>query len=238
MLKSFIFYINLLFALLATVPEMLRLQRRKPTMTKEAVAEYAYSVAKRYAKAQYDATGSTVELIGGENVPASGPCLFVSNHQGYFDIAIFLAYVDREKGFIAKTEISKIPILRTWMWDIRCIFMDRSDIKKAAKAITEGIQTLKSGYCLVVFPEGTRSKGGPVGEFKAGSFKLATKAKAPIVPVTIDGAADIMEKNGGKIAPRHVRIVVHPPVDTAGLTADEVTALPDKVRETIVNGFL
>ena len=72
-------------------------------------------------------------------------------------------------------------------------------MKQSAQTIIDGIKQLKAGINMVIFPEGTRSKGAPVGEFKAGSFKLATKSKAPIVPVTIDGTYKVMEGNKNKI---------------------------------------
>ena len=79
--------------------------------------------------------------------------------------------------------MEKIPFLSSWMKRIHCIFLDRKDIKQSAKTILEGIRILKSGHSMVVFPEGTRSKGEQMGEFKAGSFKLATKSKFLLFPL-------------------------------------------------------
>lgn len=157
----------------------------------------------------------------------------MSNHQSNFDIPLLMVYVDKFKGFVAKTELKKVPILRDWMEEINCVFMDRNDLRQSVKTIIEGIKLIKAGNSLVIFPEGTRSKGGPMGEFKAGSFKLATKPKVPIVPITINGSAKLMEQNGNKIKAATVEIYIHPMIETADLTKEEMDKLPDKVKVVI-----
>ena len=111
--------------------------------------------------------------------------------------------------------------------------MDRSDIKQSLKIILEGIEVLKKGHSLVVFPEGTRSQCDEMHQFKHGSFKLATKSKVPIVPVTLDGTYKLRELYGGKITPARVDVYVHDPIPTEGLTKDEINELPEKVMQII-----
>ncbi len=163
--------------------------------------------------------------------------LFVSNHQSDFDIAIFLAMLpEKKEGFVAKVELEKIPFLSAWMKRIHCIFLDRKDMKQSAKTILEGIKLLKSGHSMVVFPEGTRSKGEQIGEFKAGSFKLATKSKVPIVPVTIDGSYKIMEGSHYRICPAKVNVYVHKPIETVTIPKQEEGKLPEMVEKIIREG--
>ena len=137
------------------------------------------------------------------------------------------------KGFVAKVELGKFPFINEWMKRIHCLFMDRSDIKQSAQIIVEGIKQLKSGINMVIFPEGTRSKTGKLGEFKAGSFKLATKSKRPLVPITIDGTRNIMEANNYKIKAETVNLYIHKPIDTTTLTKEEMAELPEKVKAII-----
>ena len=89
---------------------------------------------------------------------------------------------------------------------------------------------------MVVFPEGTRSKGEQMGEFKAGSFKLATKAKVPIIPVTIDGSYKIMEGNKYRICPAKVNVYVHKPIETALIPKEQESKLPELVQKIIQEG--
>jgi 1-acyl-sn-glycerol-3-phosphate acyltransferase len=87
---------------------------------------------------------------------------------------------------------------------------------------------------MVIFPEGTRSRTGEVGEFKPGSLKLATKAEALIVPITLINTASLFERTG-RLRADTVRMVIHPPVPTAGLSREERQALVGQVRERIVS---
>ena len=81
--------------------------------------------------------------------------------------------------------------------------------------------------------EGTRSRGGPVKEFKAGAFRMASRAGVPVVPVTIDGSFRLMEGNKMRIRPAVVNITIHPAVETAGMGREGLRALPHMVKETI-----
>jgi len=113
--------------------------------------------------------------------------------------------------------------------------MDRSNLRKSAAAIIEGVKIIKAGHSLVIFPEGTRSKGGPLGEFKAGSFKLATKSNAPIVPITINGSYKLMEANNNRIKAANVELFIHPPIETKNLSKEEQEKLPTVVKEIIAS---
>lgn len=196
---------------------------------------YIHRVTTKWANSQLKYSGATVKVYGEENVPKDVPVVFIANHQGNFDIPLLMSYIDKPKGFIAKIETLKIPIVRTWMKNLHCVFMDRSNLRKSAAAIIEGVKIIKEGHSLVIFPEGTRSKGGPLGEFKSGSFKLATKSKAPIVPITINGTYKLMEANGNKIKPAEVELYIHPAIETTNLSKEEQEALPAIVKEIIAS---
>ena len=160
--------------------------------------------------------------------------LFVSNHQSNLDFVLLLAKLNKPVGFIAKVELEKIPLLRDWMRVINCLFMDRDDMRQQVKTIVEGINLLKSGKSMVVFPEGTRSKDGKMIDFKAGSFKLATKSKVPIVPVTIDGTFNALEGNGNKLIPGDINLYIHEPVHIDRLSKEEADSLNVYVRNIII----
>ena len=105
------------------------------------------------------------------------------------------------------------------------------------QTINDGAELLKQGFSLVIFPEGTRSHCAEMGEFKAGSLKLATKAKVPIVPVTISGTYHFFEETGAITWGVHVDVIIHEPIDTANLSRAELAELPEKVEGTIRNGL-
>lgn len=192
-------------------------------------------VASKWARDLLKLAGAKVKVIGADNVPADRTVLFVSNHQGNFDIPILLGYIDKPKAFVAKIEILKLPLIRTWMKHMNCVFMDRNDMRQSLKVMNEATEYLKQGYSTVIFPEGTRSKGEAMGEFKAGSLRIAVKAGVPIVPVTIKGSYRLMENNGYLIKPAEVEVIIAKPIETAGLTKDQINSLNDEVRSVIAN---
>lgn len=175
---------------------------------------------------------STVNVHGLENIP-EGPVLFVSNHQSNMDIAIICGFIDKPKGFIAKKELKKLPLINKWITLAGSIYLDRENPRKSMEGILEGIKTLKNGHSLVVFPEGTRSRGDKMGEFKSGSFKLATKSKVPIVPLTIDGTYRVMEANKILIKPSNINFYVHKPIYTDKLSKEEIAKLSETVEHII-----
>lgn len=233
MLRSFFWYIAFGITLVANTPKLLIAKRLEKQGKVKEKDDYVYKQVSRWARGNVKRSGAKLNIYGLENIPKDGSVVFVSNHQGAFDIALFLSHIPKQKGFIAKIEMKTKPLLSNWMKQIYCIFMDRKSLKGSASAILDGVNLLKQGKTLVIFPEGTRSKGDQIGEFKPASMKLATKAKAPIVPVTIDGSYKIFEKNNKRITPDIVNIYIHPVIETKNLSKEEQNELCDKVYQII-----
>lgn len=171
-----------------------------------------------------------VEVIGQEKIPQDQAVVFISNHQGNMDIPLMLGYINKPIAFVAKIELAKIPLLSKWMKLMQCTFMNRKSPRDSVKAMHDAMDNLEKGYSQMIFPEGTRSRGGPHHEFKAGSFKLAFAAKAPIVPVTINGTWRLLEEKG-KFQKGKVTLTIHDPIYTADMTKEEMHALPPKIEE-------
>ena len=233
MLRTIVWYANFATSLICKIPQIYKVKKLNREGKNNDREKYVDIVTSKWAMKQVKVSGSKIKVFGSENIPKDIPVVFMSNHQGNFDIALFMSFINKPKGYVAKIEMKKIPILRTWMEFINCVFMDRSSLRKSAEAIVNGVKILKEGHSLVIFPEGTRSKGDKIGDFKAGSFKLATKAKVPIIPVTIDGSYKIMEANNGMIHPANVNIYIHPMIVTACLSKEEQDFLPKKVKSII-----
>ncbi|MBR5598009.1 MAG: 1-acyl-sn-glycerol-3-phosphate acyltransferase [Lachnospiraceae bacterium] len=152
-------------------------------------------------------TGVKVTVLGEENVPKDEAVLYVANHRSYFDILLTYVRVPRLTGYISKIEIERIPLLRNWMRNLHCLFLDRSDIKQGLKTILTGIEKIKSGISICIFPEGTRNKqNDSFLPFHGGSFKLAEKSGCPIVPIALNNVADIFEDHSPFIKKTHVII--------------------------------
>lgn len=233
MFRSFKWYIlGYLGSLLACMPKAKEAEKLLAEGKTDEMNDIVCLATKTIAKKVIKFSDSTVNIHGLENIP-EGPVLFVSNHQSNMDLALICGFIDKPKGFIAKKELAKLPLISKWITLSGSIYLDRENPRKSMEGILEGIKTLKGGHSLVVFPEGTRSRGDKMGEFKAGSFKLATKSKVPIVPLTIDGTYRVMEANKVLIKPSNINFYVHEPIYTDKLSKEELAALPETVESII-----
>ncbi|MDF2672576.1 MAG: 1-acyl-sn-glycerol-3-phosphate acyltransferase [Clostridiales bacterium] len=234
MIRTIIWFIYFWLYLIYLIPHMMMVRyydRKGDIVKRDALVNQRVRL---WARALVKLAGGKISVIGEENIPKDRSVVFISNHQGNFDIPILLGYINKPKAFIAKIETKKLPLISSWMREMKCVFMDRKDIRQSVQAINDGAEILREGYSLVIFPEGTRSKGENIGEFKHGSFKLATKAGVPIIPVTIKGSYKMMEQTKFIIRPGKVEIIISKPIETDNLTRDEIKELPDRVKGVII----
>lgn len=177
-----------------------------------------------------------VTVKGKENIPTDTNCVFVANHRGLYDIPIMLTQLGGPYPLLSKIEAKKIPLVRTWMEILRCLFVDRKDPKQGAKCLSQGVQLVKDGYSMSIFPEGTRFKGeeGDMGPFLGGAFRIASKSKRPVVPVVLFGTRACLEGNGRyTIKKGHITVHILPAVETKDMTAAEAKQLPEKIEQII-----
>ncbi|OFI01572.1 1-acyl-sn-glycerol-3-phosphate acyltransferase [Clostridium acetireducens DSM 10703] len=235
-MKTYLLYLYFIIYMILTAFKALKLKYIKKHGSKEEAEKYTHEYVKAWSRFIIKTVGIKVNTKGLENIPKRN-CLFVANHQGIFDIPVMLYVIDTPMGFIAKKELLKIKIISSWMKEIHCVFMDRSNIRESIKSINEGIKNLKEGYSMAIFPEGTRSKGPKLGEFKKGSMKLAIKSGVPIVPVSIDGTYKIREGNNNKIKSAEVNIIINEPVYVENLTKEEKGNLAEIVKQKIAKSL-
>ena len=174
--RSICIAVYVFFYLIFTTPMRARLKKLEKTDPQEA-SRIAQEQVQKVFKHLLKISGVTIEVNGLENIPDEAS-LFVGNHSSYFDIIVTGATIPGGVGFVAKDSLGKIPGLSSWMKHIHCLFLDRSDVRKGLQTILEGVDYLKEGYSMCIYPEGTRSTTGELGEFKGGSLKMAQRAKA------------------------------------------------------------
>lgn len=179
-------------------------------------------------------SGVRLTVIGEEHVPRDEAVLYVPNHQSYFDIIITYARCPGLTGFVAKNSMLKVPILSHWMKRLYCLFLDRKDIREGLKTILTGIEYIKSGVSMCIFPEGTRNKHPQeMMAFKEGSMKLAEKSGCPIIPIAITNSANIFENHFPRIKSCKVILQYGEPIYIKDLTKDQKKFLGVYARERI-----
>jgi len=139
-------------------------------------------------------SGARVKVSGLDNIPRSGPLIFASNHQGVADILLLLAYLPRYFRFIIKKELFRIPFFGGYLRLAGYIPIDREVALSSYKTISSAAKDLDEEDCILIFPEGTRSKTGKVGPFKRGSMIMAVRSGANVVPIGISGSFNMMRK--------------------------------------------
>lgn len=189
---------------------------------------------KQWVEKLADALNLTFDVQGEENIPEKGPFMIYSNHQSFADIpSIVYAFRNHHGiGFVAKDEWRKYKILREACEYTRSIFLVRDNPREAVRALGEARKVLDLGFSLAIFPEGTRSQKHEPGEFKAGAFKFAEKAKVPIIPVTLDGGYRMFEEKG-TYQPAHIKVVIHPAIHVEEMSKQEQKAAGAMIEEVI-----
>lgn len=180
-----------------------------------------------------------VNITGAENLPKEGPVVYIANHQSYADALGTLKAIseNHQIGYIGKDYFGKIPYFGKWVTRIRSIYIQRGNTRNSLRVIGEGVEYLKDGFSLVIFPEGTRSRDEQLGEFKPGSFKLATKAQVPIVPISLNDGRRLYEDQEYVKKDKKIDMIIHPPIETASLSRAELAEIPAKVEEIIRQGL-
>ena len=235
LLRTIIWFAYFWLYLLLTLPVsgyITYLEKKNPQKASKFVAHFVKNWARRLIKL----AGGEITIIGEENLPRDTAYMVAANHQGYFDIPIMLSMVGDVRGFVAKKELEHLICVRLWMRHLHCLFVDRGSPRAGAQTIINGSKMLKEGHSLTIFPEGTRSKGGPVKPFKAGAFRIAAQVGKPVVPVTIDGSYKLLEANPHSfINAAKVKVTIHKPIETKNMTREQAHTLPEQVRQVIIN---
>lgn len=196
-----------------------------------------HNLGRFWAKTILWVAGIKVQTRGLENLDPDRPFVFVCNHQSNFDILVLFSALPVQFRWIAKAELFKIPLFGQSMRGAGYISIDRRDRKKAIQSLRQAAERIRSGVSVMIFPEGTRSPDGDIGEFKKGGFILAYDAGVPIIPIVLNGTWSIMSKDSIRIKPDNVTLSVLPAVNVAEYSKAEKSKLIEDVRENILNEF-
>jgi 1-acyl-sn-glycerol-3-phosphate acyltransferase len=182
--------------------------------------------------------GARFTVAGRERLDARGVYVYTPNHQSLLDpplVWISLGSPARRPAFLVKKEIGRVPVLGYGIRQIGMLLVDRSNTERARASALEATERLHAGRSFAVFPEGTRTRDGRLLPFKKGAFYMAVDAGVPIVPVSIDGAHLAMPRGQMRLRRVPIRITIHEPIPTAGLSQADVPRLLEEARAAVAS---
>lgn len=178
-------------------------------ITKDPFSFSKFSMS--WAKSLIRVSGISLEVINPHNVELSNDFVIIPNHISLMDIPVLLATIPNIR-IMYKKDLQKFPFFGWVLKNSPFIALERDEQKKAYETLQETIETLRVGTSVVIFPEGTRSLDGKLGEFKRGALYMAIKANKPILPVAIIGTNNILPNKTKRITPGNVKIIFSKPI--------------------------
>lgn len=178
-------------------------------------------------------SGVRVRVEGMENIPRGKAVVFLSNHQGAFDIPVLQGFIPVQFRWIAKKSLFRIPLIGWSMSFAGYIAIDRENAAEALRSMEAAASRIRSGTSVLIFPEGTRSDTGKLLPFKRGGFMLASKSGVPIVPVAVSGTNVIMKRGGFSVRPASVRVSFGRPIETNGAEDKDLRNMTKQAIEAL-----
>lgn len=174
----------------------------------------SHITAKTFSKAMLFFAGARLKIEGIEKIDKKEKYIFVSNHLSYFDIPVLISAIPNNLRFIYKKSIAYVPFFGWAVYLGGYVAVDRSNARSGFQAIKKAASIIKNkGLSFIIFPEGTRSIDGNLGNFKRGAFLLASEVKEKIVPVTIIGSDKVLPKKSYRIKDGEVKVIIGEPLE-------------------------
>jgi 1-acyl-sn-glycerol-3-phosphate acyltransferase len=174
-----------------------------------------------------------VKIIGREKLNKNQSYVFLSNHQGAYDIFLIYGHIGQPIKWVMKQSLRKIPFVGKACESAGFIFVDNSSPKAAAKTIKIAEEKLQNGASIAIFPEGSRTKTGKMDKFKKGAYQMALDLKLPIVPITINGSYEVMPISSFFINPHKMELIIHEPIPTEFINPENIREVATKIRELV-----
>ena len=181
-----------------------------------------------------------VKVEGRENLQSGQSYVFVSNHQGAFDIFLIYGFLQRNFKWMMKRQIRNIPLVGLACEASHQIFVDKRGPSKIKETYTKARATLKDGMSLVVFPEGSRSFTGHMGVFRRGAFMLADELQLPVATLTINGSFNVMPRMRDMhfVNWHPLTLTIHKPIAPVGQGAENIKHLEQESYQVVMSGLV
>ena len=180
-----------------------------------------------------------VKVEGRENLDRKQSYVFVSNHQGAFDIFLIYGFLNRNFKWMMKYQLRKIPFVGLACECAHHIFVDKRGPKKIKATYDNARKILREGMSMVVFPEGARSFTGHMGKFRRGAFMLADELQLPVVPLTINGSFDVMSRTRDFrwVNWHPLKLTIHKPIMPDGKGVEFEKQAMQKAYDIVMSGL-
>jgi len=234
MLKTTFFFFIFWLGLLLSLVLLLGYYFLRIFHFRKAEKSFVHFITSRWSRFTLFTAGIKLKIYGRENIPVphSG-FVVISNHQGSFDIPVFMGSMPFSAGFISKEELMKLPFLSSWMRALNCLPIDRKNPRESRGRLIERIKSTDKNP-MFLFPEGTRSRGPAMGPFRTGTLKLLFLNRISVLPVTINGSYKCFEKYEN-IKPGEIDVYFHPVLDTSGYGLGEFDKFNSNLQKIIAS---
>ena len=193
-LRTIAMYVYMFGYMLLFYGTLRRGEKAKAAGDLETVRQIVNDQIPRWCRGLLKVSGVRMTVEGTQNIPASGPVVFVGNHRSYFDIPIMLVALDHPHGILAKEELAHIPLLSRWMNLLGCVYVKRDDIRGSLQALKDAAQVVKAGESFTIFPEGTRTSRQREFRLRRGAAALAVHSGRPLQVITITLSTEFLSK--------------------------------------------
>jgi 1-acyl-sn-glycerol-3-phosphate acyltransferase len=200
----------------------------------DRTGDFGHRCARAWAWLILQTTGVRTQVSGLERLDLGQSYVIASNHQSIYDIPILFATLPLQLRIVAKASLGRFPFLGWHLQRTGHLLVDRR--KPGAGIVAKMRRLVREAHSLIVFPEGTRSADGSVGRFKKGPFLVAIDAQLPVVPVSVSGSRHVMKKGRLMVCPGDVRVTIHAPIPTSGVSRAQVSAFAERARVIVGNG--
>lgn len=180
-----------------------------------------------------------VQVRGRENLQPGRSCVFVSNHQGAFDVFLIYGFLGVPLKWLMKAGIAKIPFVGAACRAAGFIFVGNSSPKDGARSVLDAERVLRSGASVVVFPEGSRTYDGRMIRFRKGAYQMAVDLQLPLVPITLNGPFHVLPIGHLNVHRHRMEMVIHPAVSTEGADPSHkgLQQLADQTQQIIATAL-
>lgn len=191
-------------------------------------------IAYKWSEYALNDAGVKITVNGTEKIPTDKPVLFVPNHQSYADIPVLLyALRGYPFGFVIRYTMAELPLIKNFVPHLGCVSIKQEDIRQSVSALNKTAENIKSGFSMLIFPEGRREFTNTPKPFKNGAFKIVQKTGVTIVPIYLHNSHLIFEANGMQVGSPDVTVTILDPIETAEMSRADIKVLNEKVFEAI-----